>query len=175
MGGGQARPEAAKAEGGVPAALGGILVAGVVLALLGLLIDRAGYRVVEFLLPPVVTGAIVALIGLNLAPVAKDQFSQQAGVALFTVLRPREVETSVVEERDVVRTLALVGRVIVPSQASLGAQVSGTVVAVNVQEGDRVEKGRLLGQSGMTGLTGGDHLHFTVLLNGNPVDPQKYF
>jgi uracil-xanthine permease len=76
---------AAKADGGVPAALGGILVAGVVLALLGLLIDRAGYRVVEFLLPPVVTGAIVALIGLNLAPVAKDQFSQQAGIALFTL------------------------------------------------------------------------------------------
>lgn len=76
---------AAKAEGGVPAALGGILVSGVVLALIGLLIDRAGYRVVEFLLPPVVTGAIVALIGLNLAPVAKDQFSAQAGIALFTL------------------------------------------------------------------------------------------
>ena len=70
---------AAKADGGVPAALGGILCAGVALALVGLIIDRAGYRVVEFLLPPVVTGAIVALIGLNLAPVAKDQFSQQAG------------------------------------------------------------------------------------------------
>ncbi len=76
---------AAKADGGVPAALGGILCAGVALALVGLLIDRAGYRVVEFLLPPVVTGAIVALIGLNLAPVAKDQFSQQAGIALFTL------------------------------------------------------------------------------------------
>ena len=62
---------AAKAHGGMPAALGGILVAGVALAILGLLIDRAGYRIVEFLLPPVVTGAIVALIGLNLAPVAK--------------------------------------------------------------------------------------------------------
>src|ERR671933_453651 len=55
------------------------------LALVGLLVDRAGYRVVEFLLPPVVTGAIVALIGLNLAPVAKDEFSKQAGVALFTL------------------------------------------------------------------------------------------
>ena len=76
---------AAKAEGGVPAALGGILVAGVALALVGLIIDRVGYRVVEFLLPPVVTGAIVALIGLNLAPVAKDQFSAQAGIALFTL------------------------------------------------------------------------------------------
>jgi uracil-xanthine permease len=77
---------AAKAHGGVPAALGGILVAGVVLFLIGLLVDRAGYRVIEFLLPPVVTGSIVALIGLNLAPVAKDQFTQQAGIALVTLV-----------------------------------------------------------------------------------------
>jgi uracil-xanthine permease len=77
---------AAKEEGGVPAALSGILVAGVVLALIGLVIDRYGYRVIEFLLPPVVTGAIVALIGLNLAPVAKDQFTQQAGIALVTLV-----------------------------------------------------------------------------------------
>jgi uracil-xanthine permease len=76
---------AAKAHGGVPAALGGILVAGVVLFLIGLLVDRTGYRVIEFLLPPVVTGSIVALIGLNLAPVAKDQFTQQAGIALVTL------------------------------------------------------------------------------------------
>src|SRR3954454_6363714 len=76
---------AAKAHGGVPAALGGILCAGVALAVVGLLVDRLRYRVIEVLLPPVVTGAIVALIGLNLAPVAKDQFSQQAGVALFTL------------------------------------------------------------------------------------------
>src|SRR5919199_1584014 len=57
---------AAKADGGIPAALGGIVCAGVALAAVGLLVDRAGYRVIEFLLPPVVTGAIVALIGLNL-------------------------------------------------------------------------------------------------------------
>jgi uracil-xanthine permease len=77
---------AAKAHGGVPAALGGILVAGVVLFLIGLWVDRAGYRVIEFLLPPVVTGSIVALIGLNLAPVARDEFTQQAGIAMVTLV-----------------------------------------------------------------------------------------
>jgi uracil-xanthine permease len=76
---------AAQEEGGVPAALGGIVVAGVALALIGVIVDRIGYRVIEFLLPPVVTGAIVALIGLNLAPVARDQFEQQAGIALVTL------------------------------------------------------------------------------------------
>jgi len=76
---------AAKSNGGIPAALGGILCAGAALFAVGLIVDRAGYRVVELLLPPVVTGAIVALIGLNLAPVAKDQFSQEAGIALVTL------------------------------------------------------------------------------------------
>jgi uracil-xanthine permease len=70
----------------VPAALGGILCAGVALIIIGLIIDRVGYGAIEFLLPPVVTGAIVALIGLNLAPVAKDQFTQQAGIALVTLV-----------------------------------------------------------------------------------------
>src|SRR3954470_2820494 len=77
---------AAKAHGGVPAALGGILVAGVVLFLIGLFVDRSGYRVIEFLLPPVVTGSIVALIRLNLAPVARDEFTQQAGIAMVTLV-----------------------------------------------------------------------------------------
>jgi uracil-xanthine permease len=77
---------AAKAHGGVPAALGGIMVSGVCLFLIGLWVDRAGYRVIEFLLPPVVTGSIVALIGLNLAPVARDQFVAQAGIAMVTLV-----------------------------------------------------------------------------------------
>ena len=77
---------AAQEEGGIPAALGGIVAAGIALIIVGVLVDRLGYRIVEFLLPPVVTGAIVALIGLNLAPVAKDQFEQQAGIALVTLV-----------------------------------------------------------------------------------------
>src|SRR3954462_10257744 len=76
---------AAKSHGGVPAALGGILVAGICLFLIGLVIDRVGFGVIEFLLPPVVTGAIVALIGLNLAPTAKSEFTAQAGIALVTL------------------------------------------------------------------------------------------
>jgi uracil-xanthine permease len=76
---------AAKAQGGIPVALGGILCAGVALFLVGLVIDRVGYKPVGVLLPPVVTGAIVCLIGLNLAPVAEDQFTEQAGIALFTL------------------------------------------------------------------------------------------
>ncbi|MEV0158315.1 solute carrier family 23 protein [Micromonospora sp. NPDC050686] len=63
---------AAKAGGDLGPALGGILVAGAALAVVGLVVQLAGARWIDALMPPVVTGAIVALIGLNLAPVAWD-------------------------------------------------------------------------------------------------------
>jgi uracil-xanthine permease len=77
---------AAQTDGGMGVALGGIVVAGLVVFLIGLLIDRVGTAPLDWLLPPVVTGAIVALIGLNLAPVAKMQFESQAGIALVTLV-----------------------------------------------------------------------------------------
>ena len=54
----------------IPAALGGIVACGALFAIIGLIVMAIGYRWVEFLMPPVVTGAVVAVIGLNLAPAA---------------------------------------------------------------------------------------------------------
>jgi murein DD-endopeptidase MepM/ murein hydrolase activator NlpD len=45
----------------------------------------------------------------------------------------------------------------------------------DVNVGDRVEQGQTLGRSGMTGLAGGDHLHFTMLVNGQPVNPVEWW
>lgn len=55
---------------GAPYALGGVFATGVTLAIVGLIIHFAGVRWLDVAMPPVVTGAIVALIGLNLAPAA---------------------------------------------------------------------------------------------------------
>ncbi|MGY4909909.1 solute carrier family 23 protein [Micromonospora aurantiaca (nom. illeg.)] len=71
---------AAKTDGGIGAALGGIVVAGVALALVGVVVQVAGSRWIDALMPPVVTGAIVMLIGLNLAPVAWDGGGSGTGV-----------------------------------------------------------------------------------------------
>jgi putative pyrimidine permease RutG len=54
----------------IDVALGGIIAAGVVYAIIGLIVIFTGYRWIEYLMPPAVTGAVVAAIGLNLAPVA---------------------------------------------------------------------------------------------------------
>ncbi len=48
-------------------ALGGIIACGVLYTLIGLVVMAAGTRWIEALMPPVVTGAVVAVIGLNLA------------------------------------------------------------------------------------------------------------
>src|SRR4030095_35816 len=50
-------------------ALGGIVACGVVVALIGLIVMLIGVGWIEALMPPVVTGAVVAVIGLNLAGV----------------------------------------------------------------------------------------------------------
>ncbi|MPQ99974.1 nitrate reductase [Modestobacter sp. I12A-02628] len=66
--------------------VGSILVAGVVLALVGLAIQVAGPRLINAVLPPAVTGAVVMLIGFNLAPVAaKTYWPQDQWVALATM------------------------------------------------------------------------------------------
>jgi uracil-xanthine permease len=63
------------AQGGGPADVtGAILVAGVVLGLVGVVIHVLGSHVVNAVLPPVVTGAVVMLIGFNLAPVATTTY-----------------------------------------------------------------------------------------------------
>ena len=46
---------------------------------------------------------------------------------------------------------------------------------MNVKDGDTVEKGKEIGRTGATGLAGGDHLHFTTLLQGTPVNPVEWW
>src|SRR2546421_3359131 len=66
---------------------GAILIAGLVLAACGVAIHFLGSRVLHAVLPPVVTGAVVMLIGFNLAPVvAKIYWPQDQWVALLTML-----------------------------------------------------------------------------------------
>ncbi len=73
----------------IPVALGGIIAAGALYAVIGLIVMKIGHAWVETLMPPVVTGAIVAVIGLNLAPIAVKGVSASgfdAFIGLLTVV-----------------------------------------------------------------------------------------
>ena len=70
-------------------ALGGIIAAGVLYGIIALIVMQSGVGWVERLMPPVVTGAVVAAIGLNLAPVAVKSVSGShfdTWIGLLTVL-----------------------------------------------------------------------------------------
>ncbi|WP_033259520.1 uracil-xanthine permease family protein [Kitasatospora setae] len=67
-----------RSQGGDAATLtGALLVVGAVLAACGAVVQGFGARVVHAVLPPVVTGAVVMLIGFNLAPVAAGTYWPQ--------------------------------------------------------------------------------------------------
>ncbi|WP_299518539.1 solute carrier family 23 protein [uncultured Serinicoccus sp.] len=77
---------AAQAEHGPAGALGGVVIAGVGLALVGVVVQLAGHGWIARLMPPTVTGAIVALIGLNLAPAAWGNVEQAPVTAIATLV-----------------------------------------------------------------------------------------
>ncbi len=64
---------------------GAIMIAGIVLLLVGVLVHISGSGLIHKILPPAVTGAVVMLIGFNLAPVVADIYwPQDQWVALLT-------------------------------------------------------------------------------------------
>lgn len=85
---------AVTASNGMSTAIGGILITGVLLALVGLVVHFAGAKWIDLVMPPAVTGTIVALIGFNLAPAAWGNVQESpitaivtlGGIVLITVL-----------------------------------------------------------------------------------------
>jgi murein DD-endopeptidase MepM/ murein hydrolase activator NlpD len=51
----------------------------------------------------------------------------------------------------------------------------GHLSQIEVKEGEMVQRGQEIGRSGQTGLAGGDHLHFTMLLQGLAVTPVEWW
>lgn len=51
----------------------------------------------------------------------------------------------------------------------------GHLSEINVEKGAAVNRGDVIGRTGSTGLAGGDHLHFAMLVGGEFVDPLEWF
>ena len=97
-------------------------------------------------------------LGFDLASLAKTPVhASNAGVVVFADF------------------LGIYGNCVVVDHG-LGVQsLYGHLSSFEVNVGASVAKGQSLGRSGMTGLAGGDHLHFTTLVGGQPVTPVDWW
>jgi putative pyrimidine permease RutG len=94
-------------------ALGGIIACGVVYALIGLAVMAGGAGWIERLMPPVVTGAVVAIVGLNLAAIPVKNMAPTAFDAWMQGLSCLVVALVAVRTRGMVqRLLILVGLIL---------------------------------------------------------------
>jgi murein DD-endopeptidase MepM/ murein hydrolase activator NlpD len=58
----------------------------------------------------------------------------------------------------------------------LGVQsLYGHLQSFDIKVGDKVARGQTVGRSDSTGLAGGDHLHFTMLVGGQMVNPVEWW
>ncbi|PYR32974.1 MAG: M23 family peptidase, partial [Acidobacteria bacterium] len=73
------------------------------------------------------------------------------------------------------RWLGIFGNCVILDHGMGVQSLYGHLSSLDVKVGDTVTKGETIGRSGMTGLAAGDHLHFTMLVNGHPVNPVEWW
>ena len=73
------------------------------------------------------------------------------------------------------RFFGIYGRTVVIDHGYGLMSLNAHLSSIAVEEGQSVEKGDIVGRTGATGLAGGDHLHFSMLVHGLPVNPLEWW
>jgi hypothetical protein len=71
--------------------------------------------------------------------------------------------------------LGIYGNCVVVDHGYSLQTIYGHMSRINVHEGDMVKRGQVMGLSGMTGMAGGDHVHFAMQLDGVQIDPKEWW
>lgn len=71
--------------------------------------------------------------------------------------------------------LGIYGNCIVVDHGYGLQSIYGHLSRIDVHEGDMVKQGQVMGLSGMTGMAGGDHIHFAMQLDGVQIDPKEWW
>ncbi len=97
-------------------------------------------------------------LGVDLASIAQDNIlASNAGTVVFTDF------------------MGIYGNCIIIDHG-LGLQsMYAHLSSIDVRVGDNVARGQIIGRSGATGLAGGDHLHFGIIISGTPVNPLEWW
>jgi murein DD-endopeptidase MepM/ murein hydrolase activator NlpD len=97
-------------------------------------------------------------LGVDLASVARDQvLASNFGKVLFA------------------GWYGIYGNAVIIDHGYGVQSLYGHLSFIKVKSGDFVKKGQIIGNTGATGLAGGDHLHFGILISGVPVDPVEWW
>ncbi len=105
-----------------------------------------------------------------------DKISQSThqGIDLASVARARVPASNAGKVVHADR-LGIYGKAVIIDHG-LGLQsLYGHLSEIAVEKGQRVDKGDVLGRTGATGLAGGDHLHFEMMISGVPVTPVEWW
>ena len=109
----------------------------------------------------------VVITDIRMPPTGTDEGIRAAGE-----IRAKHPNTGVVVHADF---LGIYGNCVIIDHG-LGVQsLYAHLSSIGVKVGDAVKKGQEIGRTGSTGLAGGDHLHFTMLLQGTPVNPVEWW
>jgi murein DD-endopeptidase MepM/ murein hydrolase activator NlpD len=71
--------------------------------------------------------------------------------------------------------LGIYGNCIVVDHGYGLQSIYGHLSEIGVHVGDMVKRGQIMGKSGMTGMAGGDHIHFSMQLDGIQIDPKEWW
>lgn len=71
--------------------------------------------------------------------------------------------------------LGIYGNTVIVDHGLGISSLYGHMSTITVGRGDAVKTGQTLGQTGESGLAGGDHLHFSVILRGTHIDPVEWW
>lgn len=71
--------------------------------------------------------------------------------------------------------LGIYGNCIVVDHGYGLQSIYGHLSEIAVHEGDMVKRGQIMGKSGQTGMAGGDHIHFSMQLEGVQIDPKEWW
>lgn len=71
--------------------------------------------------------------------------------------------------------LGIYGNCIVVDHGYGLQSIYGHLSEIAVHEGDMVKRGQIMGKSGETGMAGGDHIHFSMQLEGVQIDPKEWW
>jgi murein DD-endopeptidase MepM/ murein hydrolase activator NlpD len=71
--------------------------------------------------------------------------------------------------------LGIYGEAVIIDHGLGVSSLYGHLSSITVRQGEHVKRGQVIGQSGDTGLAGGDHIHFSIMVHGVHVDPREWW